>query len=111
MSRFDDLMKTTKKRSPGGTGPAPTSGPAADLPPGTPAGSPPPAPPAAPAPRRPGRPAGKKSDPAYEQVTAYVPRALYGSVRSVLWNHHGRKEFSELIAELLAGWLENQPSP
>lgn len=110
MSRFDDVMKNVKGRSPGTTEAPPPETPAPKARTGTASDKPPPAPPASPVPRRPGRPPGKKSDPAYEQVTAYVPRELYGGVRSALWNHHGRKEFSALVGELLLAWLDDQPA-
>lgn len=62
------------------------------------------APPAA-APRRRGRPAGKRSDPEYDQVTAYIRRQTYRDVRIALLTRGHEQEFSELVEELLAGWL------
>jgi hypothetical protein len=59
-------------------------------------------------PRRPGRPRGKRSDPTYEQVTAYIPRALYKQIRIALLQADESQEFSELIADLLSTWLKNR---
>lgn len=68
--------------------------------------TPPPAPPAeALAPRGPGRPRGKRSDPAFDQVTAYIPHAMYNRVRLALLEDDKGQEFSELVADLLADWL------
>jgi hypothetical protein len=106
-SRFDDLLKNAK-RAPAPAEGLPDDASASIARQGTTPARPSPAPSEAPAPRRMGRPPGKKSDPAFEQVTAYVPRELYGKVRGVLWNDHSRKEFSELVTELLSGWLEDQ---
>lgn len=120
MSRFDGMFAAKKKVAvaPPGVPPAPAAaaaGPAAVTPRAggavsAPAADPPPAPPAPPPPRGPGRPRGKKSDPAYEQITAYVPRELYGKVRGELWNNHDRKEFSTLVTELMSEWLKFQKS-
>ncbi len=61
------------------------------------------------APRRAGRPAGKKSNPSYRQVTAYVRKDLYRDVTDALYDESRgrdtkRKEFSELVDELLEQW-------
>lgn len=76
---------------------------------GTPA-PPSPAPAQPSAPRRPGRPPGKRSDPTFEQVTAYIPRDLYRDVRIALLQDDRRPEFSELVADLLSGWLASRRS-
>jgi len=67
------------------------------------------------APRRTGRPAtGKKSDPTYRQVTAYVRKDLYKNVSDALYDESRgrpdakRKEFSELVDELLEQWWQNR---
>ena len=67
--------------------------------------------------KRLGRPAvGKKSDPAYQQVTAYVRRDLYRDVRIALLQDRARLDFSELVDQLLERWQqerlagENPPS-
>ena len=51
----------------------------------------------------PGRPPGKRTNPAYQQVTVYIPRALHNTVKIALIQK-GRKEFSELVEELLTDW-------
>jgi hypothetical protein len=67
-------------------------------------------------PRRTGRPAtGKKSDPNYRQVTAYVRKDLYRNVTDSLYDESRgldtrRKEFSELIDELLEQWWQGRSS-
>lgn len=55
--------------------------------------------------RRRGRPAGKRSDPDFDQVTAYIRRQTYRDVRIALLSDGRGQEFSELVEELLAGWL------
>ena len=63
----------------------------------------------APSPRPPGRPkTGKRSDPAFEQVSAYVPKSLYRDVRIALLEDDKGREFSEIVAELLTGWLKDR---
>lgn len=66
-----------------------------------------PAAPALEAPRRRGRPAGKRSDPTYDQVTAYIRRQTYRDVRIALLTQGRGQEFSELVEELLAQWLQS----
>jgi hypothetical protein len=64
--------------------------------------------------RRTGRPAtGKKSDPNYRQVTAYVRKDLYREVTDALHDdNRGRdtkpKEFSQLVDELLKEWRDKR---
>ncbi len=56
-----------------------------------------------------GRPAGgKKSDPAYQQVTAYVRRDLYRDVRIALLQDPDRLDFSELVDRLLEQWRQER---
>jgi hypothetical protein len=52
-----------------------------------------------------GRPRAKRSDPTYIQVTAYVPRELYGRTRARLFGE--RREFSSLVEELLQEWIQH----
>ena len=107
MSRFGDILKNAKR--------APTpDDPPADPPPvvetkagRTPPADPDPAEPPSPAPRK-GRPPGKRSDPSFEQVTAYIPKALYRDVRIRLLQEGQGQEFSELVGELLAAWLDHR---
>jgi hypothetical protein len=78
--------------------------------PARPSAAPPsPAPAETPSPRGPGRPRGKRSDPTFDQVTAYVPHDLYHRVRLALLEDDRGQEFSELVTELLAGWLADRP--
>jgi len=55
----------------------------------------------------PGRPRGKRSSPQYDQVTAYIPHALHDEVKIYLIRE-GRKEFSTLVEELLAAWVQQK---
>lgn len=62
--------------------------------------------PPAPPPRRPpGRPPGKRTDPAYDQVTAYIRGETHRRVKVALIEAGDRQEFSELVEQLLTGWL------
>lgn len=56
-------------------------------------------------PRR-GRPAGKRSNPDYEQTTAYIRKRTHQGVKIALLQEGEGREFSELVEELLAGWLK-----
>ena len=59
--------------------------------------------------RKPGRPAvGKKSDPAYAQVTAYVRKDRYRDVRIALLQDGDGRDFSGLVDGLLADWLDGR---
>ncbi len=49
-------------------------------------------------------PVGKKSNPTYRQVTAYVRRDLYRDVRIALLRDPNQPDFSDLIDELLERW-------
>lgn len=46
---------------------------------------------------------GKRSDPNYIQVGAYIPRTLNEEVKIKLVRHDG--DFSDLITELLEKWI------
>ncbi len=67
--------------------------------------------------RRTGRPAiGKKSNPNYRQVTAYIRKDLYRDVTDMLYDEGRgrdtkRKEFSELVDELLERWRQERQPP
>ena len=63
---------------------------------------------AADTPRRRGRPSGKRSDPAFDQVTAYIRRQTYRDVRIALLTQGRGQEFSELVEDLLADWLRKK---
>lgn len=53
-----------------------------------------------------GRPKGKRSNPDYEQVTAYIRRTTYRDVKIALLQRGDDREFSELVEDLLTQWLE-----
>jgi hypothetical protein len=55
-----------------------------------------------------GRPAGKRSDPKYTQVTAYIQSQTYRDVKVALLLGGNGQEFSELIEDLLTEWLSTQ---
>jgi hypothetical protein len=59
------------------------------------------------APRR-GRPSGKRSDPTYAQVTAYIPEELHRQVKIALLQDAKGQEFSELVGELLREWMKSR---
>jgi hypothetical protein len=86
-SKFGPVLRAIKEAAPG------------------PAANPSPAP--AEAPRR-GRPAGKRSDPDYVQVTAYVSGRLHHNVKIALLQERKGREFSQLIEALLSDWLESR---
>jgi hypothetical protein len=52
-----------------------------------------------------GRPRGKRSDPSFEQVTAYIPKDLYRRVKMRILETGSDQDFSELLADLLREWL------
>lgn len=57
-----------------------------------------------------GRPKAKRSDPDYEQVTAYIKRNTHTAVKIELLKNsqNGEKrEFSELVQDLLEQWLSS----
>ena len=59
--------------------------------------------------KRAGRPNGKRTNPNYGQVTAYIPKTLHEEVKIALIKE-GRKEFSTLVEELLSEWMQNKKS-
>jgi hypothetical protein len=52
-----------------------------------------------------GRPGGrgKRGNPDYAQVTAYIPKTLHDETKVNLIRQ-GNKEFSQLVEELLSNW-------
>lgn len=53
-----------------------------------------------------GRPrTGKRSDPAFRQVSAWIRKDTYDEVTKRLFLEENRREFSELVQDLLKGWL------
>ena len=59
------------------------------------------------APKR-GRPKGKRSDPNYEQVTAYIKKETYRQIKIALLQQEDVQDFSELVEKLLAEFLSTQ---
>ncbi len=57
--------------------------------------------------RKRGRPTGKRSNPDYVQVTAYIPGALYTEVKIALLRDGGG-EFSDLVTALLSSWMQSR---
>ena len=57
--------------------------------------------------RKPGRPTGKRTNPNYGQVTAYIPKSLHEDVKIALIKEGG-KEFSTLVEELLLEWMRDK---
>lgn len=55
-----------------------------------------------------GRPGGKRSDPDYTQVTAYIRGNVHRDVKVALLLEDKGQEFSELINDLLTDWLRLQ---
>ena len=51
----------------------------------------------------PQRKQGKRGNPDYAQVTAYIPKTLHEQTKIALIRE-GNREFSELVEELLVGW-------
>lgn len=66
----------------------------------------------APAPARRGRPAGKRSNQQSVQVTAYIQSETHYATKIALLTNSRRgkpkKDFSDLVQELLTKWLEVQ---
>lgn len=57
-------------------------------------------------PNRQGRPPGKRSNPDFEQVTAYIRGDTHRNVKLALLQEGKGTEFSEIIEELLSAWLK-----
>lgn len=51
------------------------------------------------------RSSGKRKDPEYSQLTAYVRKELHQAVRVALINDGNGQEISELVEELIEKWL------
>lgn len=59
-------------------------------------------------PAKKGRPKGKRSNPDFEQVTAYVRSKTYRQTKIALLQQEELEDFSELVEELLSEWLREQ---
>ncbi len=57
---------------------------------------------------RSGHPKGKRSDPEFQQVTAYIRKETHRQVKMGLLREGQEREFSELVEDLLSGWLQDQ---
>jgi hypothetical protein len=56
-----------------------------------------------------GRPkTGKRSNPDYTQVSAWVKRDTYRRVMDRLYVKENRREFSDLVQERLEAWLKER---
>ncbi len=54
-----------------------------------------------------GRPrTGKRSDPDYKQVSAWIRRDTHDRVLKRLFLYENKREFSDLVEALLQGWLK-----
>lgn len=98
-NRFRDVMNAARNRE--------------QLPPQPPASiSPAPAaqqvqPQAQPGPAKRGRPVnGKRNNPEYEQVGAYIPKELYRKVKIRLLELEPEGQFSDLVEFLLTRWVQ-----
>ena len=58
-----------------------------------------------------GRPKGKRSNPDFEQVTAYLRKETYRQTKIALLEQSQLTDFSELVEQLLTEWLNSQKSP
>jgi hypothetical protein len=57
-----------------------------------------------------GRPRGKRSDPEYEQITAYIRKETHLDIKANLLRDSTKRDFSELIQDLLDKYLSTQKS-
>ena len=55
-----------------------------------------------------GRPRGKRSNPDFEQITAYISKQTHVNTKIALLQEGEGREFSELVEELLSTWLQSQ---
>ncbi|MBE9196093.1 hypothetical protein IQ219_12430 [Synechocystis sp. LEGE 06083] len=51
---------------------------------------------------------GKRSDPDYGQVSAYIRKETYRNVKIALLQEAEKRDFSDLVEALLSEWLSNQ---
>lgn len=58
--------------------------------------------------KRKGRPKGKRSNPDYEQVTAYIRKTTHRDVKLALLQAGEDQDFSDLVEELLTEYLSTQ---
>jgi hypothetical protein len=60
----------------------------------------------APPKRRKRKKTGKRSNPDYEQASAYVRKKVYRRVKQALLAQEGKVEYSALVESLLVRWLD-----
>jgi hypothetical protein len=83
-SKFKSILSAAKEREDGPPSPAPEDGKS----------------------KRGRKATGKRSDQDYLQITAYIQRDTHQAVKLALLKDAGRKDFSDLVQELLADWLK-----
>lgn len=54
-------------------------------------------------------PGGKRNNPDYEQVAAYIPKELYRQVQIRLLQMEPKGQFSDLVEFLLNKWIQQPP--
>ena len=60
--------------------------------------------------RGPGRPPGKRSDPAFRQVTAWVRRDVYRAVMLALIEMDRSRDLGPFVEDLFRDWLKRHPT-
>ena len=90
-SKFKGILERAKEREPETSLEEPAS---------------PPSP--APVPAKRGRPAGKRSDADFIQVTAYIRKSIHREVKIALLKSGQDQDFSELVDALLEVWVKSQ---
>jgi hypothetical protein len=53
-----------------------------------------------------GRPRGKRSNPDYEQISAYLRKDTYRAAKIKLLETGDERDVSEVLEELLAAWVQ-----
>jgi hypothetical protein len=53
-----------------------------------------------------GRPRGKRSNPDYEQISAYLRKETYRAAKIKLLETSDERDISEVLEELLAAWVQ-----
>jgi hypothetical protein len=51
---------------------------------------------------------GKRSDPNFVQISAYIPKETHRAVKRALLDREDEKNLSELLSELLEGWINTK---
>lgn len=99
MSKFKDILKAAQKREKE----KPAEKPADKLEVKSDSANEP-----SPPPQKRGRPRGKRSNPDYEQVTAYIKKKTYKETKIALLEQEEVENFSDLVEKLLSEWLSTQ---